>query len=138
MDRMQSLAAGAGPRRSTPAARRVRGQRGAVTAETVMVLPVLAALTLVLAWLVTIGAAQVRVVDAAREVARAVARDEPRPAALARGRQIAPAGATISITEAGGEVRVRVGADLPGPPGRLLRVAGAALHADAVTAQEQP
>ncbi len=49
------------------------GQQGrTVTAETVMVLPLLVAVALGLAWLVSLGATQVRVVDAAREVARSV------------------------------------------------------------------
>ena len=48
-----------------------------VTAEAAMVLPVLVALTAALAWVVTLGIAQVRLVDAAREAARLAARDEP-------------------------------------------------------------
>src|SRR5206468_518397 len=46
-----------------------RHSRGAATAETVMVLPLLVALALALAWLVALAATQVRVVDSAREVA---------------------------------------------------------------------
>ena len=41
-----------------------------------MVLPVLVALTLGLAWVLSLAATQVRVVDAARETARAAARDD--------------------------------------------------------------
>ncbi|MFI2708388.1 TadE family type IV pilus minor pilin, partial [Nocardioides sp. CER28] len=48
--------------------------RGAATAELVMVLPALVAVTIGLVWLLSVGAAQVRTVDAARETARALAR----------------------------------------------------------------
>ena len=79
----------------TSAAR--RSERGAVTAETVMVLPVLVALTLGLTWLLSLAATQVRVVDAARETARAAARDDGAGAAEALGRRVAPDGARISV-----------------------------------------
>jgi hypothetical protein len=118
----------------TSAAR--RGERGAVTAETVVVLPVLVSLTLVLVWLVALAAAQVRVVDAAREVARALARDESRGAALELGRRIAPEGARFRIHAAGREVRVVVTAGLPGPDGLVRLAAGAVLDAEAVAAKE--
>ena len=52
--------AGAAPR---------RGERGAATAELVAVLPVLVALVLAMVWLLSLGVAQVRTVDAAREAA---------------------------------------------------------------------
>ena len=53
---------------------RRRDQRGAVTAELALALPLLFAVTVGLVWLLAVGAAQIRVVDAARESARAVAR----------------------------------------------------------------
>ena len=87
-----SLVAGVGRSRPAPlAGRRRRSQRGAVTAETAMMLPVLVLITLALVWLLALAAAQTRVVDAAREVARAVARDDaarirrvPRPPGRSR------------------------------------------------------
>ena len=45
--------------------------RGAATAELAMALPLLVAVTVGLVWLLAVGAAQIRVVDAARETARA-------------------------------------------------------------------
>ena len=63
-----------------------RGERGAVTAELAMALPLLVAVTVGLVWLLAIGAAQLRVVDAARETARAVARGDAEAAAVALGR----------------------------------------------------
>jgi len=97
--------------------RRRRGARGMVTAEAAMVLPVLVALTVALAWAVTLGIAQVRLVDAAREAARLAARDESpetvRDAALAE----APEGSRLVLHREGdtwrAEVRADVGAQLP-------------------------
>ena len=76
------LSAGSGRHRATEA--------GAVTAEAAVVIPLLLAVTLGLVWLVALAATQVRVVDAAREVARSAARGESDPVAVARGRQVAP------------------------------------------------
>lgn len=59
--------------------RRRRDDRGAVTAEAAAALPLLAALTIGLVWLVSLAAAHVRVVDTAREVARAEARGQTAP-----------------------------------------------------------
>ena len=47
-----------------------RDQRGAATAELALGIPLLVSLTIGLVWLLTIGMAQVRMVDAARETAR--------------------------------------------------------------------
>ena len=69
-----------------------RRERGAATAELAMVLPLLVAVTIGLVWLLAVGAAQVRTVDAARETARAVARGDSATAAVARGERVAPAG----------------------------------------------
>ena len=57
-----------------------------------MALPLLLAVTLGLVWLLTLGTAQVRMVDATRETARAVARGESVAEALGRGQQVAPRG----------------------------------------------
>ena len=51
-------------------------ERGAATAELAMVLPLLVAVAIGLVWLLSVGAAQVRAVDAARETARALARGD--------------------------------------------------------------
>jgi hypothetical protein len=115
---------------------RLRTQTGAATAETVMVLPVLAALALGLAWLVALAATQVRVVDAAREVARAVARDEPRGSALDLGRRVAPTGARIAVEEERDTVVVRVSATVRGPGGLLAFLPGVDVHARSVAARE--
>ena len=86
-----------------------------MTAETVMVLPVLVSLALGLVWVLALAATQVRVVDAARETARAAARDDGRASAVALGRRVAPDGATVTLQEDGDSVVVRVRATVRGP-----------------------
>ena len=51
--------------------RRARCERGAATAELALGIPLLVALTAGLVWMLALGAAQVRVIDASREAARA-------------------------------------------------------------------
>ncbi len=84
-----------------------------------MVLPLLVAVALGLAWLLGLAGTQARVVDAAREVARAAARDEPRAAAVALGRRVAPDGARITVRDAGDELVVDVVAAVRAPAGLL-------------------
>ncbi|MGZ6804145.1 MAG: TadE family type IV pilus minor pilin [Nocardioidaceae bacterium] len=107
-----------------------------MTAEAAMLLPLLAVVALALAWAVSLASTQARVVDAAREVARASARDEPRSAALALGREVAPAGARFSVSEAGGRVVVEVVAEVRAPVGLLRFLPPLHVDARAVAAQE--
>ncbi len=118
------------------AGRRARTHRGSVTAETVMVLPVLVAVALGLAWLLALAATQVRVVDAARETARAAARDDSRSAAVTLGRRVAPDGSRISVHEDGETVVVRVRAQVRGPQGLFRFVPAVHVDAEAVAAKE--
>ena len=108
-----------------------------MTAETVMVLPLLAAVTLALAWLLSLAVTEVRLVDAAREVARASARDDSGAAARALGRRVAPAGSTFHLSRGDGAVRVEVTAEVRLPAGLLAFLPPVRLHADAVAATEQ-
>jgi hypothetical protein len=108
-----------------------------VTAETVMVLPVLVAVALGLAWLLALASTQVRVVDAAREVARASARDETPAQALALGRRVAPADSTITTEVQGDAVVAHVVARVRGPGGLLGFLPAVDVDADAVAAMEQ-
>ena len=85
---------------------RRRAERGAATAELAMVLPLLVAVAIGLVWLLAVGSAQVRAVDAARETARALARGDDEAAAVARGLQVAPPGSRVHVSRGGGEVRV--------------------------------
>ena len=101
-----------------------------------MVLPVLVSLTLGLLWMVSVAVTQVRVVDAARETARAVARDESATQASARGARVAPAGARIDVRQEADEVHVTVVAEVRGPGGLFDFLPGLDVRAEAVAARE--
>lgn len=90
-------------------------EEGIVTAETAMAIPMLAALTLALVWLVSLGFSQVLVQDASRETARSLARGDSVETALAAGRRVAPAGSDFSIQQTGEWVEVEVTAITDGP-----------------------
>ena len=113
-------------------------ERGAVTAELALVLPVLVAATVGLVWLLAVAAAQVRTVDAARETARAVARGDDEVTAISRGRQVAPPGSTVTVSRANGEVRVTVTGEVAGPGGLFSHLPTATVRAEAVAAEEHP
>lgn len=105
--------------------------RGYVTAESAMVIPMLVALTGLLIWGLMAAAAQVRCVDAARAAAREAARSETPATVRAAARQAAPSGARISVRRADGLVRVRVVVPAPRFP-LTLSAEAAALDEDAV------
>lgn len=106
-------------------------ERGYVTAETAMTMPVLIVLAGVLLWGLAAAAAQVECVDAARAGARAAARSE-RPAEVLRvAREAAPSGARVSTGRAGDLVTVRVSVPWPRFPVTLTAQA-AALAEDTV------
>jgi hypothetical protein len=109
-----------------------------VSAETATALPVLVAVALGLVWAVALAVTQIRVVDAARETARAFARDEAPPTAIALGRRIAPAGSRITFDEGSGAVRVRVVAQMKGPGGLFRFLPRLEVDAEAVAASETP
>jgi hypothetical protein len=101
-----------------------------------MVLPVLVVVALGLAWVLALASTQVRVVDAAREVARAAAREDGH-AALALGRRVAPRGSAIEVHERGDTVVVEVRAEVRGPRGVLGFLPSAVVDAEAVAARER-
>lgn len=113
-----------------------RDQRGAVTAETAVALPLIAVFALSMAWLVTIGITDVRAIDAARETARAAARSVSNGAATSLGRRVAPEGSSISLHRAGGAVVARVSSPVRGPAGLFGRWATFHVSAEAVAAEE--
>ncbi|WP_104108183.1 TadE family protein [Nocardioides sp. 616] len=117
---------------------RRRCERGAVTAELALGLPLLTALTVGLVWLLAVAMAQVRTVDAARETARAMARGDSEAAAVAAGRAVAPDGSRIVVSRSNSHVVVRVEGRLAGPGGLFARLPGARLEAEAVTLTEAP
>jgi len=79
-----------------------------VTVETAVVIPLLVAITLILVWIVSLGIAQVRLVDAAREAARMTARGDAESKAVSMAERIAPDGSDVEIVTADGVTRVRV------------------------------
>lgn len=115
-----------------------RGERGAVTAETALALPTLLAVTAALAWLLSVGAAQVRTVDAAREAARAVARGDDPAAAVAVGERVAPEGVGVVVTTEGDRVVARASGQVPGPGGLFSFLPGATVESEAVALAEEP
>ncbi|GAB3200034.1 hypothetical protein GCM10027062_18350 [Nocardioides hungaricus] len=116
---------------------RTRSERGAATAELAMVLPLLVAVTIGLVWLLAVGAAQVRTVDAARETARAVARGDGVAAAIARGERVAPPGSRVSVRDDGDQVVAVVTGRVSGPGGLFGRLPGATVSAEAVAVAEE-
>lgn len=98
-------------------ASRARSQRGAATAEAMVVLPVLVAVALGLVWVLALGVAQVRVVDGAREAARVAARGESAAAAATAARRVAPDGAHVRVRRTDDQVTVEVAVDVSGPGG---------------------
>jgi hypothetical protein len=102
-----------------------------------MVLPLLVAVALGLVWLLAVGAAQVRAVDAARETARALARGDDETTAVGRGQEVAPDGSRITVVRGGGEVRVTVIGRVEGPGGLFAHLPSPRLRADAVATDEE-
>lgn len=110
-------------------------ERGSVTAELALSLPVVVlALVLVLA-VGQVVTAQVRCSDAARAGAREAARGEAGGTVVQEGLRLAPPGAGVTLTRSGRSVEVTVSAvvrlPLPGSP--RVRVRGRA-----VSLVEQP
>src|SRR3954447_5084415 len=94
-----------------------RSEAGAVTAEAAVVIPLLVAVALALAWLLSVVASQIRVVDAAREAARVAAPGAGTDAAEAAGARVAPTGTRFRVTTGGGQVEVAARVDVHGPGG---------------------
>lgn len=114
-----------------------RRERGAVTAELALTLPILVAVTIGLVWLLAVGAAQVRVVDAARETARSVARGDETSEAVARGEQVAPDGSSITVTRQEGRVIAVATGSVAGPGGLFDFLPEVRVRAEAVTLDEE-
>ncbi|WP_078504114.1 TadE family type IV pilus minor pilin [Streptomyces viridochromogenes] len=87
--------------------------RGFVTAESAVVLPVLVMFAMALVWGLLVVAAQIQCVDAARTGARAAARQDPADAVIEVTREAAPRGAAVTVDRKGDEVRVVVVAKPP-------------------------
>lgn len=114
-----------------------REESGAVTAELALGVPLLVAITTGLVWLLALGSAQVRVVDASREAARAVARGDDPAAAVALAERIAPARATVRISADAGHVRVTTRVRVEPPGGLFGGLPGVAVESEAVALAEE-
>lgn len=101
-----------------------------------MALPLLIALTIGLAWLLSLGTTQVRLVDASREAARSIARGDDPGSAVAHAQRIAPPGSKISVVDRGETVSVRASARVEGPGGLFRMFPSVGLDADAVAVME--
>lgn len=112
--------------------RRLGGDRGFVTAESAVVLPVLVAFAMVLVWGLLAVATRIQCLDAARTGARAAARQDPAGAVLALARAAAPSGARVTVGRKGDQVRVVVVASPP-----LLRGLPFEVREEAVAAAEE-
>jgi len=93
--------------------KRGRGERGSVTAEAAVVLPVLVVLLTVGVGAVSAVTAQMRCVDAAREAARAAARGESSQIAMELAVEAAPDGAQVSLDSGTERIVVTVTAEVP-------------------------
>jgi len=102
----------------------------------VAVLPILVAAVLGMVWLLSLGVAQVRTVDAAREAARAIARGDEPATATNRGEQVGPSGTSIAVSRSSSEVHVTATALVHGPGGLFGFLPGVHLHAEAIAATE--
>lgn len=101
-----------------------------------MGLPILLAVTVGLVWLLSLGVAQVRVVDGAREGARGLARGDPADVATARAAGVAGSGSEVSATYDEGRVTVTVARSVAGPGGLFDFLPAVRLDARAVAALE--
>lgn len=128
------------PRRGVGTGRRPgwARERGAVTAETAIVLPVLIAVLLAGMWALAAVTAQLRCIDTARDAARAAARGESPDAVQARAVSDAPRGAVIDVVDSGDATRVVVRVTVS-PLGPLLgRLVTATVEGAATAVDEGP
>lgn len=102
-----------------------------MTAEAAAVLPLLVALTLGLVWLVSLAATHVRVVDTAREVARAEARGD-RAGDIGSG----SSRVAVSVRHQGERVRVVATSEVHGPGGIFGALPPVTLTSTAWAAEE--
>lgn len=109
-----------------------------VTAEAALVIPVLLAVTLTLSWAISIGAAQVQLIDAAREGARLAARGESAAVVDDAVGRAGPDGVRAEVSHAGDVVTVTVHADVGAAVPLLGELPAVALHSVAVATVEDP
>ncbi len=109
-----------------------------MTAELALGLPLVLAVTVGLVWLLAAASAQIRVVDAARESARSVARGDTESSARELALRVAPDGADVEMVIEGGRVAVTASADVEGPGGLFDFLSGVTVRSRAVAILEEP
>lgn len=119
-----------------PTGRRATGRdRGSVTAETAVVLPVLLVVLAVAVWVLVAVSGQLRCADAAGAGVRSAARGESAAAVRAVVQATAPDGATVQVHRRGDQVEVVVTAHVR-PFGSRVRLPGVRLTGRAVALAE--
>jgi hypothetical protein len=112
------------------------GETGMVTAETAIVVPIVAAFALALLWLISAAIAEIRLVDASRDAALALARGVDEADVRAQVATTGPADSQLLVVRDGDDVTVEVSLSAE-PPGWLLAALPAIpLHATATTKAE--
>jgi Flp pilus assembly protein TadG len=91
---------------------RSRCDRGSVTAETALALPVLVVVLALAIWVLAAAGAQLRCVEAASGAARAAARGETDAAVTSLADRLAPDGAVVRVEHRGEQVHVHVTAEV--------------------------
>ncbi len=86
--------------------------RGSVTAETALALPVLVVVLAMAVWVLAAVGAQLRCVEAAGSAARAAARGEGPAAVRGAAGRLAPEGAAVRVEHRGEQVHVTVSAQV--------------------------
>lgn len=128
-----------GEKSERPVSAGLGAERGTVTAESALVLPIIAFFVLALLWMLAIGIAKVQTVDAARDAARAMARGDGSAAAIEVAQRSAPTGAHISVAANGSDrvtVTVTVRAEAPG--WLLVPLPAVSIGSTATTPVESP
>jgi Flp pilus assembly protein TadG len=113
-----------------------RDETGMVTAETAVVLPIIAAFALVLLWLISAAITEIRLVDASRDAARALARGEDEAAVRAQVAEAGPDGSKVGVVREGQDVTVEVSVSARPPGWLLVPLPAISLHASATTQSE--
>lgn len=117
---------------------RVRNlDRGSVTAETALALPVLLVVLAMALWVLACVHAQLRCTDAAGTAARAAARGEPAEAVAGVGRAVGPTGAEVRVNVGRQHVEVVVRAQVRPLGGVLARLPAVQVSGRAVAAREE-
>lgn len=116
--------------------RRDGSEAGMVTAETAIIIPLVALFALVLIWMVVTVTAHVQVVDAARDGARAIARGEDEQAAVEQAIRTAPDEAEVRVADQGDAVTVVVEVDARGPGWLLVPLPAVHLESQATVGNE--